>query len=240
MNIRLKAFLLSVALLGGATAHAQSIGDLLKGIGNAGSDIGTTLGNALDGIFTKSDLSLADLVGEYESSAPAVTFKSDNFLQKAGGIAGAAAVETKLLPYYKQYGLIGMPLSIDKDANFTLKVKALKLSGTITRNEADGTFTFNVMMGGKMKIGQFTAYIEKSGKNLDLMFDATKLKELISVVSRFSGSSLASTFGKILDSYEGMCVGFKMSNVKAAASENSSDSTSSPLDNLLNRLNKKR
>ena len=42
----------------------------------------------LEGIFTKTNLEIADLVGEYESAGPAVSFKSDNFLQKAGGIAG--------------------------------------------------------------------------------------------------------------------------------------------------------
>lgn len=241
--------IIAVALLGGATAHAQSISDILKGIGSAGSDIGTTIGNAIEGVFTRTDITLADLTGEYESTGPAVTFKSENFLQKAGGIAGAAAVETKLQPYYKQYGLIGMPLVIDKDANYTLRVKALKLSGTIVRNDKDGTFTFNVLLGGKMKVGQFTAYIEKSGRNLNLMFDATKLKELISVVSRFSGSTLASTFGKILESYDGMCVGFKMKNTastkstgKGSSSKNSDSTTNSgsssesTFDNLLNIL----
>lgn len=244
--MNLKATFIAVALLGGATAHAQSIGDILKGIGGTGSDIGSTISNAIEGVFTRTDISLADLTGEYESTGPAVTFKSENFLKKAGGIAGAAAVETKLQPYYKQYGLIGMPLVIDKDANFTLGIKALKLSGTIVRNENDGTFTFNVLLGGKMKVGQFTAYVEKSGRNLNLMFDATKLKELVSLISRFSGSTLASTFGKILESYDGMCVGFKMKNTEAPAkspdsttpdsTKSGGSSSESTFDNLLNIL----
>lgn len=40
------------------------------------------------------------------------------------------------------------------------------------------------------------------------MFDASKLKSLISMVAGLTGNSLASTAGKLLDSYEGLCVGF--------------------------------
>jgi len=249
--MKIKALLMAVALLCGVTADAQSLGDLLKGLGKGGSDIGSTIGNALQGIFTKIDLTLEDLVGEYKSTGPAVVFKSDNFLQKAGGIAGAAALETKLQPYFEQYGMIGMPLVIGKDANFSLTVKRIKLTGVVTRNDADGTFTFSVMVAGKMKIGRFTAYIQKSGKDIDLMFDATKLKELISTVGKFTGSKLTTTAAKLLDSYEGACIGFKMSytgsadggsGAEDAVNSKGSDSTSSgsALDNLMNILNRRK
>lgn len=252
----IKSIFTSLFLIIAFSANAQSIGDLLKGLGQGSSDIGSTIGNALQGIFTKTDLTIDDLVGEYVSTGPAVAFKSDNFLQKAGGIAGAAALETKLQPYFDQYGMIGMPLVIDKDANFTLTVKRIPLSGTIARNESDGTFTFTVMVGGKMKIGRFTAYIQKSGRDLDLMFDATKLKELISTVGKFSGSRLTSTLAKILDSYEGATIGFKMQNTSTTSGSASGTSTGtdttgtktgtdsatsgSPLDNLRNILNRRK
>lgn len=226
MNI--KSVILSVVLCMGATAaNAQGLGDLLKGLGN-GSDIGSTISNVIEGVFTKTDLNVEDLAGVYVSDGPAVTFKSDNFLQKAGGIAGAAAVETKLNPYYEQYGLNGMPLTIDSDANFTLTLMRMKLTGTIEKiGEGDGTFRFKLMVGGKMKIGEFTAYVEKSGNNLNLMFDATKLKELISTVASFTGGTMVKTLASILDSYEGMCVGFKMKYTGAPDSSGASVSSGS-------------
>lgn len=92
----IKSIFTSLFLIIAFSASAQSIGDLLKGLGQGSSDIGSTIGNALQGIFTKTDLTIEDIVGEYVSTGPAVAFKSDNFLQKAGGIAGAAALETKL------------------------------------------------------------------------------------------------------------------------------------------------
>lgn len=231
-------------------ANAQDVGDLLKGLGGSG-DLTSTIGNVIEGVFTKTDLTIEDLVGEYESNGPAVTFKSDNFLQKAGGIAGAAALETKLQPYYEQYGLNGMPLTIDKDANFKLTVMRLPLSGTIEKGDEEGTFKFNLMLGGAMKVGNFTAYVEKSGRNLNLMFDATKLKEIISTVGKVSGVKIANTLGSLLDSYDGACVGFKMeykgggnpdssassSEDGASGSDNSVDKGVNALKDLLNKRN---
>ncbi len=180
---RLKVMCMTVALLLGATAYAQSSS---KTVSSKKSSITSTIGNMLEGIFTKTNLEIADLVGEYESAGPAVSFKSDNFLQKAGGIAGAAALETKLQPYYEQYGLIGMPFTVDKDGNFVLTVKGLKVKGILEKNDNDGTFIFNIMLG-TIRVGKFLAYVEKSGRNINLMFDATKLKELISTIEASPG-----------------------------------------------------
>lgn len=236
-------------LLSANAANAQNIGNLLKNIGSGASDIGSTIGNVIEGVFTKSDLEVADLVGEYVSEGPAVTFKSDNFLKKAGGVAGAAAIETKLNPYYKQYGLNGMPLTIDSVGNFSLTVMRIKLSGAIEKGEEKGSFRFNLMIGGKMRLGSFTAYVEKSGKNLNLMFDATKLKELISTVASFSGGTMVKAMASILDGYDGMCVGFKMKYTGEAGNagkagkdgkEGNADNISTGVNALRNLLNKKK
>lgn len=232
------------------TMNAQSLGDLLGGLGGGNSKAGDMIGSLVDGIFTKSNLSLDDLVGEYKSEGPAVTFKSDNFLQKAGGLAGAAKIESELKPYYEKYGLNNMTLTVDADHNFTMVIKGISLKGDITKDESAGTFDFNFSVMG-LKIGKFTAYVEKSGRNLNLMFDATKLKDFISAVAKFTGNSMAKALGTILDSYEGACIGFKMVSTGAASNTNSSGSdvngasdsnstgSSSPLDALKDILKSK-
>lgn len=237
--MRLKTILIALAILWGANVNAQGLGDLLKGLGGGNGDIGSTIGNLVEGVFTRTNLTLADLTGDYESQGPAVAFKSDDLLKKAGGIAGAAALETKLKPYYEQYGLTGMKLSVDTASNFTMTVKGIRLSGDITRNDGDGTFTFNLKAMG-MKIGQFTAYVQKSGSNLDLMFDATKLKQLISTVSGLTGGTMTKALSSILDSYDGACVGFEMKN-KASENEGSSSggSAGSAIESLRNILNRR-
>lgn len=233
--MKIKTLLVAFLLVCGMSAQAQSISDILRELGgNSGSGNSTvsTVGNILEGIFTRTDLTLADLVGEYQSAGPAVTFKSDNFLQKAGGVAGAAALETKLQPYYEQYGLVGMPLTIDGEGNFTLSVKGIRLSGVVTQGNEKGTFIFNIMVAKALKLGKFTAYVQKSGKNLDLMFDATKLKQLISTVAKFTGSKLATGLGSLLDSYDGACIGFQM-NYTGAASTGTGTGTA-PADSTAN------
>ena len=224
----LKAFMAGILIMSATSfANAQSLSDILgsvtKGSGNNSS--GNILSGIIEGVFTKTNISLADLVGEYQAQGAAVTFKSENFLQKAGGIAGAATIESKINPYYEKYGLNNMVLTVDENANFTMKIKALSLKGTITKNENDGTFDFNFNVAG-IKLGKFTAYIEKSGSNLNLMFDATKLKSFISTVAKFTGNSMATTLGSILDSYDGACIGWKMVCVSSPGSNSKSTSSS--------------
>lgn len=230
--MKIKAFLAAalMAVVAAGSVQAQGLGDLLKGGGS-------TIGNIVEGIFTKSDLTLEDIVGEYQATGPAVAFKGDNFLKKAGGIAGAAALETKIAPYYKQYGLTGMKLEVTPESDFTMTVKGVKLMGKVEQGKEKGTFTFNILMANKVKLGRFTAYVEKSGSNINLMFDANKLKELVSTVTRFTGSKMAGAFGAVLDSYDGACIGFKMTQTeesKAKATEGSN--VQSGLNSILNRL----
>lgn len=217
-------------------SNAQSVGDILSGIGGK-SSAGDILGSVIEGVFTKSDLSLSDLVGEYTSEGPAVTFKSENLLQKAGGLAGAAKLESELKPYYEKYGLTGMALTVDESANFKMKVKLVNLNGTITKNDSEGTFDFNFKVAG-INIGKFTAYIQKSGSTLKVMFDATKLKDFISTIAKFTGNSMAKALGTILDSYEGACVGFRMVATSSVSDSSSSNSTTRGLDNLKEILTK--
>lgn len=180
------------------------------------SVLGDVLGNVVEGVFTKSNLSLNDVMGEWRSQGSAVSFKSDNLLQKAGGLATAGAVEGKLDSYYKKLGLDNAVLTINQDGTFTLKGK-MTLSGTVKSNN-DGTFVFNFQALKSISLGKVTAYVTKSGNNLNVMFDATKLKKLVSGIAGLTGISYAKAIASLLDSYEGMCVGFKMKKIGSVES----------------------
>lgn len=197
--------------------NAQSISDLFKG----GSD--NIITNALEGIFSSSKIDLADIRGTWVSSGPAVCFQSDNFLKKAGGVAAASAMESKLAPYYEKYGLNNATLTINNDDSFTLNTKMLKLSGTISKKAGaqDGVFEFNFQVLGKIKLGSVTTYISKTSQAMDVMFDASKLKNLISGIAKYTGINLAQTLGSLLDSYEGMCIGFHLSKTGNATGSSS-------------------
>lgn len=213
----------AVALAGiFSPAHAFDLKDLL------GGNTGETLGNIIEGVFTKTDLTVKDLAGTWQATGSAVTFKSDNFLQKAGGLAGAAAIESQLNPYFERYGLIGAEMAISEQGEIALKIKRITLKGTVSPSAEKGTFQFDFKAFGAIKITSLTAYVEKSPQNLNVMFDAAKLKQFISVVANISGMSLAKTAATILDSYDGACIGFKMKNIgPAPTSENKTTTTNS-------------
>ena len=223
---KIKAILIALLVMtaGVNLANAQSINDILNKMGQktgsssdsssngkSSSGIGDVLGNVLDGVFSSSNITVADLTGTWKSSGPAVSFQGDNFLKKAGGVAAAAAIESKLNPYFKQYGLNNAKLVIDNQGNFTLTVKKISLKGTITETSQKGVFNFNFQAFGKIKIGSMKTYIQKSYNSMDVMFDATKMMKLMTTVGKITNMKTIQTLTSLLNSYDGLCVGFKMS-----------------------------
>lgn len=218
--IKSLALVAIMAISASCNSQAQSLKDIISGAGS-------TISNVVEGVFAKTNLKIEDLAGDWKGNGPAVCFQDDNFLKRAGGIATAAAVETKLEPYYKQYGLNNPELIVDKNGNFTLKIKKLSMSGTITAHEGEkGVFDFHFRMAG-MNIFSTKTYIQKTGKNMDVMFEADKLKSFVALLAKYSGSTMAKTFGSILDSYDGMCVGFKMTQQTSTEPSSSKTTQSS-------------
>lgn len=230
------------ALIIGASAfsvQAQSISDILGKLGssNSGNSSGGILGSVIEGVFTRTNLTVADLVGEYNAEGPAVTFQSENFLKKAGGIAAASKMESELNPYYEKYGLNNMSLIVEEGGNFTMKIKSLSLKGVIKPGDEQGTFNFSFNVLG-INLGSFKAYVEKSGKNLNIMFDATKLKNFISYIAKLTGNTMAQALGSILDSYEGACVGWKMVSTAQSEGTDIKDAVTNGISSLKDILKK--
>lgn len=229
--MKIKKFLFLAAFLtifGINSSKAQGLGDIL------GGGLGNTLGNIIEGVFSSSNITIADMEGEWTSTGPAVCFQGEGFLKKAGGIAAAAAVETKLAPYYEQYGLNNATLTVNADGTFTLACKMIKLNGTITQTAGaePGVFEFNFTALG-IKLATVTTYVEKTSRSMDVMFDATKLKKLLTAVSQFSGIKVVQALSSILDSYDGLCVGFHFSGGKT---QNDNSSNGFSLGSILNGL----
>ncbi len=208
--------------------QAQGLGDLLGGLlggqqsgqtSQGSNGLGGTLGNLLEGVFSSSNITVADMEGEWEADGPAVCFQSEGFLKQAGGKAAAAAIETKLAPYYEQYGLTNAKLTVNQDGTFTLVTGKITLKGNITAAEGKekGVFMFNFSVLGR-NLMSLPTYVQKTSKSMDVMFDATKFKKLISAVAQFTGIKLAQTLGSLLDSYDGLCVGFHFSGASTQQS----------------------
>ena len=198
-------------------AKAFDLKDILGGNG------GGIVGNLLEGVFTKTDLTTKDLMGVWTTDKPAVSFKSEDMLKKAGGMAAAAALETKLTPYFEQFGLNGATLTVNADSTFSLKSKRLNLSGTISQRN-DGIFLFNIKAFGKISLGEIPAYVQKTSKSMEVMFDSSKLKSIAHTIAKFIDIKSLSTLTGLLDSYDGMYVGFgmdKTGNVEGEPSKGS-------------------
>lgn len=217
----LAAAVVAVATVFGAQAQS-SLGDLLGGLGSSlgsskgdsdsksGSGLGDVLGGVLSGLISNDDVNPKSMVGTWKYSGPAVCFKSDNFLQKAGGSAAAGMVEGKLEPYYKKLNLTNLVLTVNEDQTFVMQSGKLKLSGVIEKAD-DGNIIFNFQVLKAVNIGKMTAYVTMTGKNsMSLMFDVTKLIAIVKAVGSVTGSSAISGITKLLESYDGICAGFKL------------------------------
>lgn len=235
----------AAVLLASAGAQAQNLSDIFGALGNLGGNSsqtstsgnggGNTLGNLLEGVFSSSNITVQDLAGVWTSNGPAVCFQSENMLKKAGGIAAAAMVEKELSPYYSKLGLNGTVITIQTDGTFSMKTKMVTLNGTITQStKGKGVFDFNFTMLG-MKLATVTTYAEKTSKTLNIMFDASKLTNLLSAISKVVNIKTLSAITKILDMYDGLCVGFRTEKTGTVAGEQQSTGSSAlnALGNIL-------
>lgn len=211
LNFAMTSLLLAAAP---AASASPDITDLLKGAaskigGGDGSTALSGLKGAVEEMIAKSDLTAADLVGDYKYSAPAVSLQSDNALQKLGGSAATGVIVDKLAPYYQKAGLTSMTATFREDGTCEFKVKKATVTGTYERNES-GDFTFNFKAVKKIPLGKMNAHVEKIGKKLTLTFDASKLIKLVNAVASVSGQSSLQAAAKMLNSYDGLYAGFEL------------------------------
>ncbi len=199
-----KLIVVAVALMFASSANAFDLTTLKNALTDG------TASSILDNIIQKEDVNVADLVGSWKSTGPAVSFKSENLLQRAGGVAAASTIENKLAPYYKKAGLQNAVFTFVKDGTVTITLKSGRtITGTVKKGTTTGTLIFNFsQLGTSSKLTEFTAYVTK-GTTLSIMFDATKLLKLANAIAKYSGNATMGTAASLLNSYKGMYVGFK-------------------------------
>lgn len=226
--------LLAAGIFSAVVPAAASSWDWTKILGSSqGSDsssqTSSTVTNLLEGIFSRTDITVADMAGTWTVDGSAVAFKSEDFLSQAGGTAAAAAIQTEIDPYYERYGLTGATVTVDSAGNCNIKLRKGALKGKITP-EAKGEFLFNLTILGQ-PVGSVPLYVRKTSKSMDMMFDVAKMKQILNTLAKFSGNSLAQSVVKILDKYQGVYVGFGM-HADTAAQQNTSTSSPSALGTL--------
>lgn len=217
-----------LALICACTVSAQSfdLKDVLKGIGGSsqssessesgksGSGLGDVLGSVIGNVLGTSKITPADLTGTWNYSAPAVAFKSDDLLKKAGGAVASATIESKIAPYYKRAGLDNMVFTVNADSTFTMKFNRGSLSGTLAQSDQEGFMKFQFKAMGKMNVGSLNAAVTKAGNQLSITFDISKLMSLVNTIASISGNSTLKGANSLLQSYDGMQAGFRLKKVQ--------------------------
>lgn len=211
------------------------------------------LGSVLSSVTSTTNFEIADIAGVWDYQSPAVSFKSDAALSQIGGLAASTALEDKLVSYYNAAGLNTLVLTVNADDSFSMKIRSVSLSGTITKDDETGLLTFNFSAFGKMNIGKVSAMAEKSAtNNLTLTFDVSKVISILEKVSDIAKISSIQTLTSLLKNYDGLYAGARLKKTgnapattsgssETTESTNSSNSTSSAsgVSTLLNGLFKK-
>ena len=196
--------IISAIIITPNTASAQSVSDIL-------SKLGTVANNVLG----SGKVTIADLEGNWTYVEPAVEFKSDNLLKKAGGSVASTTIVDKLRPYYSTVGLDNMTLAVDSAATFKMALKKISFSGEIVRGENDGEFVFKFKAIGKISAGSLNAYISKTATGqIKVTFDVYIIISLLNTIASVTGNSSMKSVSSILNSYDGLTAGFVLKKIK--------------------------
>ncbi len=187
---------------------AGILGAVLGGNSNSSSSAGSSIINGIlnnvigSGTFSKQDL----CAHTWKYSKPGCAFTSENLLSKAGGEIAANKVEEKLGEYYSKFGLSGSNtyFTFKTDGTFAAKIDGKSWQGNYTFDEK----THAIQMKGLLL--SMSGYATKTTNGISLLFDQTKLLNLIKTMGALKGSSTLSAIGTIANNYDGMRVGFEM------------------------------
>lgn len=190
------------------SAVAGILGAVLGGNSNSSSSAGSSIINGIlnnvigSGTFRKQDL----CAHTWKYSKPGCAFTSENLLAKAGGEIAANKVEEKLGEYYSKFGFSGSNtyFTFKTDGTFAAKIDGKSWQGNYTFDEK----THAIQMKGLLL--SMSGYATKTTNGISLLFDQTKLLNLIKTIGSFKGSSTLSAIGTIANNYDGMRVGFEM------------------------------
>lgn len=196
------------ATINAGSAVAGILGAVLGGNSNSSSSAGSSIINGIlnnvigSGTFSKQDL----CAHTWKYSKPGCAFTSENLLAKAGGEIAANKVEEKLGEYYSKFGFSGSNtyFTFKTDGTFAAKIDGKSWQGNYTFDEK----THAIQMKGLLL--SMSGYATKTTNGISLLFDQTKLLNLIKTMGALKGSSTLSAIGTIANNYDGMRVGFEM------------------------------
>ncbi len=151
-----------------------------------------------------------EIPGTWSYVGVAVEFTSEDALTKAGGKVAAETVESKIAPMLAKVGIQkgAFSFTFNEDGTVTTTLAQKTVSGTWKFDKEQEVVTLGIK--GK----EFTTRMVVCGDNINILFGADKLLELIKTVSEKSSNSTLATIGAIAKAYDGMNLGFECEKIK--------------------------
>ena len=247
------SFMLTLAVVTGASA--QSWKDLLGKVAgevvnevSSSSETGNTVMNVLGSLLGNSlTLSPEAIEGTWNYEGVACILESENALSEIGGTVVTGQLESKMDEMLSRVGIKSGNCSFvfSKEGSCTILVGSYTIEGTYVLVPEEKVINLSFMYG-QLNLKANVAY---EIQNLNIVFKADKLLNFIkgitsSLSNNAAGEQLqqlssisqtAATLGTLLNSYNGMMLGAKMTRGSAGAVEVSSTSTTSaPVENTTN------
>lgn len=181
--------------------YGQSLKDILNSSGV--KDVVST-------VTGKQALTATDLQATWTYVKPACELVSSNLLKGAGGNIISAQIEKKIDELCTKAGIskekFGYTFNADSTFSNTLG-KGTPLNGTYTLDPETQIVTLQY---GKAKLTSIEAKVSRSGDNINLLFNANKLMDLITLVSNISENSTLKTINQLAKQYDGLMLGFEL------------------------------
>ena len=178
--------------------EAQSLKDILKS---------ETAQKVIDAVKEATALKFEDLQGTWQYKGAACQFKSEELLQKAGGIALGETMEGKLEKAYEKAGIRtgNFSYTFNHDSTFTCQIGKKELKGTYAYDSSNQILTLSYF-------GLLNTEVQLSGKKdgTTFLFNADRLLKLVTLLSGYSKSSTLSAVNKVAQQYDGMMLGFDL------------------------------
>jgi hypothetical protein len=173
--------------------------------GESGSSITEGLSKLFDSILPK-----VEIPGTWSYLGVAVEFDGEGVLAAAGGAVAAATVEEKLAPLLAKVGIKpgAFSFTFNEDGTLTTQIGKKPLNGKWVYDEKAEVVTITILNK------EYAIRMVVSGDNINILFEADKLLELLKSISSKSSNTTLATIGTIVQSYDGMNLGFECKRVK--------------------------
>lgn len=195
--------LLTGLFLASGSMQGQSLKDLLNS--SAVKEVISTV--------TNSSISATDLQGVWNYQKPACELKSSNIIKEAGGSLLSSQMEKKMEEICTRAGIKegNFSYTFNADSTFSNTLpKGKPLNGTYSYNPEDQTLSLHYALGKKLTITTLEAKITPAGDNMNLLFNADKLMQLLTLVSSATNLTTLKTINQIASQYDGIMLGFEL------------------------------